>query len=85
MGRGRAREGKKVMNGLLAHPFSYENGLLSTLSGKGWTKRPFSGSSSHGEALGAFSTLLGHFRVILGHLGAIWGLTPQNLRSPQIC
>ena len=63
-------KGKKVVNGLLAHPFSCENGLLSTLSGKGWTKRLFSGgSSSQCEALGAFSTLLGHFRpfwVLLG-------------------
>ena len=29
------KEGKKAMNGLLAHPFPCENGLLSTLSGKG--------------------------------------------------
>ena len=56
-GRGRTKEGKKVMNGLLAHPFPCENGLLSTLSRKGWTNRPFSeGSSSQCEALRAFST-----------------------------
>ena len=71
MGERKGKEGKKVMNGLLAHPFPCENGLLSTLSGKGWTgwtKRPFSGgSSSQCEALRAFSTLLGHFGVILGH------------------
>ena len=71
MGYRRGKEGKKVMNGLLAHPFSCENGLLSTLSGK-----PFSGgSSSQCEALRAFSTLffwaiLGSFWVILGTFGA---------------
>ena len=71
--------GKKAMNGLLAHPFPCENGLLF---GKGWTKRPFSGdSSSQGEALRAFPILLGHFGVILGHFGAFWGLKPPNLLS----
>ena len=61
-------KGKQVMNGLLAHPFPCENGLLSTRSGKGWTKRPFSGgSSSQCEALRVFPTLLGHFGVILGY------------------
>ena len=92
MGERKGNEGKKVMNGLLAHPFPCENGLLSTLSGKGWTtlkggtKRPFSGgSSSQSEALRAFSTLLGHFGAILGYFGAFWGLKPQNLLSPEIC
>ena len=63
-------KGKTVMNGLLAHPFSCENGLLSTLSGKGWTKRPFSGGfSSQCEApeglfhaVGSFGVMWGHFR-----------------------
>ena len=66
MGERKGKEGKKVMTGLLAHPFSCENGLLSTLSGKRWTKRPFSGGASSE----AFSTLLGHFGVILGHFGS---------------
>ena len=65
MGERKGNEGKKVINSRLAHPLSCENGLLSTLSGKGWTKRPFSGgSSSQYEALRAFSTLLDHFGVI---------------------
>ena len=80
MGERRGNGGKIVTNGLVAHPFPCENGLLS--SGKGWTERPFSGgSSSQCEALRAFSTLLGHFGVILGHFrsflghfGAFWGL-----------
>ena len=60
------------MNGLLAHRFPCENGLLSIISGKGWTKRPFyGGSSSQCKALRAFSTLLGHFGVILGPFGAL--------------
>ena len=81
MGERKGKEGKKVMNGLLAHPFPCENGLLSTLSGKGWTKRLFSGgSSSQCEALRAlaFSWLLGLFGVILGHFGAFWGLKPPE-------
>ena len=72
MGERKGKEGKKVMNALLVHPFSCENGILSTFSGKGWTKRPFSGVL----ALRAFSTLLGHF-------GAFWGLKPQNLLSRE--
>ena len=64
MGERKGKEGKKVMNGLLAHPVSCENGLLSTLSGKGWTKRPFLGGSS------SQCELLGHFGVILGPFGA---------------
>ena len=73
MGRGR----EKSYEWLLAHPFQCENGLLSTLSGKGWTKGPFSGgSSSQCEALRAFFTLLGHF-------GSFWCLKPQNLLSPE--
>ena len=72
-GERKGKEGKKAVNGLLAHPFSCENGLLSTLSGKGWTKRPFSwGSSSQCEALRAFSTR--HFSTLLGHFGSFWGL-----------
>ena len=62
------------MNGLLAHPFPCENGLLSTLSEKGRTKRPFSwGSSSQCE-------------VILGHLGAFWASSAKsrNLLSPTV-
>ena len=75
MGERKGKKGKKVVNGLLAHPFPCENGLLPTLSGNGWTKRPFSGgSSSQCEALRALSTLWGHFGVILGHFGAFWGL-----------
>ena len=71
MGERKGKEGKTIMNALLAHPFPCENGLLSTLSGKGWTKRPFSGgSSSQCEALRVFSTLLGHFGFILGPFGA---------------
>ena len=78
MGEKKGNEGKKVMNGLLAHPFPCENGLLSTI-GKGWTKRPFSGgSSSQCEALRAFSTLLGHFRVTLGPLRP---QTPESAKS----
>ena len=39
--------GEIVMHGLLAHPLPCKNGLLSTRSGKGRTKIPFSvGSSS---------------------------------------
>ena len=69
--------GGKAMHSLLAHRFPCENGLLSALSGKGWTKRPFSdGSSSQCEALRTFSTLLGHFGVILWPFGA---------SNPQIC
>ena len=64
MGERKGHEGKKVMNGLLAHPFPCENGLLYTLSGKGWTKRPFSGGSS------SQCELLGSFGVILGPVGA---------------
>ena len=71
MGERKGNEGKKVMNSLLARPFPCENGLLSTLSGKGWTKIPFSGgSSSQCEALRAFSTLLGHFGSFRGHFGS---------------
>ena len=81
MGEKKGEEGKQVMNGLLAHPFPCENCLLSTLSGKGSTKRPFSGGSQC-EALRAFSTLLGHFRVSWGHF---WGLNPKSLLSPEIC
>ena len=82
MGERKGREGKKAMNGLLAHPFLCENGLLSTLSGKGWTKRPFSGgSSSHCEGL---SHTFGPFWVILAHFGAFWGLKPPNLPSLEI-
>ena len=67
MGERKGNEGKKGMNG-----------LFSTLSGKGWTKRPFSGgSSSQCAALRAFSTLLGHFGAFLGHFGVILG----NFRS----
>ena len=85
MGERKGKEGKKAMNGLLAHPFPHENGLLSTPSLKGWTKRPFSGgSSSLGEALRAFPTLLGHCEVIFGHFGAFWGLKPLNLLSLEI-
>ena len=62
MGERKGNEGKKAMNSLLAHPFPCKNGLLSTLSGKRWAKRPFSGgSNSQCEALRAFSTLLDHF------------------------
>ena len=69
--RGRAKRGEKAMNSRLAHRFPCEYGLLSTLSGKGWTNIPFSGGSSpQCEALRAFSTLLGHFGVILGPFGA---------------
>ena len=51
----------------LSPSLSVRKWSLVTLSGKGWTKRLFSGgSSSQCEALRAFSTLLGHFGVILG-------------------
>ena len=84
MGERKGNEGKKGMNGLSAHPFPCENGLFSTLSGKGWTKRPFSGgSSSQCEALRAFSTLLGHFGVILGHFRSFWGLLGPPLLSRE--
>ena len=43
-GQGR---GKKAMNGLLAHPFPCENGLLSTLSGKGGLRDHFLGVLAH--------------------------------------
>ena len=84
MGARKGKEGKKVMNGLLAHPFPCENGLLSTLSGKGWTKRPFSGgSSSQCEALRAFFHALGSFR---GHFGSFWViLGPFGASNPRIC
>ena len=86
MGERKGKEGKKVMNGLLAHPFPCENGLLPMLSVKGWLRDHFlGGSSSQCEALRAFSTLLGHFGVILGHFVAFWGLNPHNLLSPEIC
>ena len=79
-GREEGQGREKTMNGLLAHHFPCENGLLSTLLGKGWTtgwtKRPFLGGfGSQCEALRAFSTLLGPF----------WGLKPQNLLNPKIC
>jgi len=74
-GQNGGEERKKVMNGLLAHPFSCENGLLSTLSGKGWTQRPFSGGSS------SQCELLGHFGVILGPFGA---QTSESAKS-RIC
>ena len=80
MGERKGNEGKKVMSGILAHPFPCENGLLSTLSGKGWTKKPFSGEC---EALRAFSTLLGHFRVILGPFGAS-SAKSRSLLSPTV-
>jgi len=51
MGERKGKEGKKVMNDLLAHPFPCENGLLSSLSGKKWTKRPFSGVLAHNVKL----------------------------------
>ena len=35
MGERKDKEGKKVMNGLIAHPFSCKNGILSARSGKG--------------------------------------------------
>ena len=84
MGERKGNAGKKGMNGLLAHPFPCENGLLSTLSGKGWTKGPFSGgSSSHCEPLRAFSTLLGHFGVISGSFGGILGAHLLSRKSAK--
>ena len=78
MGVRKGNEGEKVMNGLLAHPFSRENGLLSTLSGKGWTKRPFSGGSSpQCEALKAFSTPLCYF-------GGFGVQTPKSIESRNL-
>ena len=41
MGERKGKEGETPMNSLLAHRFPCENGLLSTLSGKGWTKNHF--------------------------------------------
>ena len=85
MGEKRGNEGEKGMNGLLAPPFPCENGLFSTLSGKGWTKRPFSGgSSSQCEALRAFSTLLGHFGVILSHFISFWGIFGPHLQVANL-
>ena len=65
------------------------NGLLATLSGKGWPKRPFHGASStQCSALSDFSTRLEHFGSFWGHFGVIWRLWSRNLlsrKSPKYC
>ena len=78
MGERKGNEGKKVMNGRLAHPLPCENDLLSTLSEKGGTKRPFSWVLAHNVKLcGTFPrfwVILGSFWVILGHFWGLLGL-----------
>ena len=71
MGERKGNEGAKMVS-------------WSTLSGKGWTKRPFSGVSTQCEALRAFSTLLGHFGVILGHFRSFWGLLGPDRKSTRL-
>ena len=64
-------KGKKVMNGLLAHPFSCENGLLSTFQGKGGLRDHFLGVIAHNVNFWAI-------------LGSFWGLLgPQTSESAK--